>query len=134
MKEFFDHRSVLFLEKGDVDKNLKFQYDLFGKPLVVMMGGDFCPHCKHMAPIFNEFANKNKKRPGSDLSETKVFCGLIQVDGMSNEVELAKEINEVLRDIRGVPTFLLFGPDGMYRKMNVGPMSLEQLEAFYSSP
>lgn len=123
MDQYFDSRVVVFLEHSDFDNNMKFVHDLERKKLVIMLGGSFCGHCTHTAPIFNEFA-KQVRDNGLD-----VVPAVVQVDGGDTEKALGQRLGQ-LADVQGIPSFLLFDSNGNYVKKHTGARSLKGLLDF----
>jgi thiol-disulfide isomerase/thioredoxin len=128
MESYFTDKAVLFLERSDFNDKGEFLHDLGKKPMVVMMGGTFCPHCTAAAPMFDDFAKSNKN----------VVAAVIQVDGSSEEQQLGAHLSQVLSGVgRGVPMFLLFkqkgGKEAVFIKTHEGARKKEALVEFAQS-
>jgi thiol-disulfide isomerase/thioredoxin len=124
MDEYFDDRAVVFLEDDDFDNSGKFVHKLNNRPLIVMMGGSFCPHCRHAAPAFNAFAKAMRK-------SNQAVPAVIQVDKSENEGRLGSRLGSMFPDAgRGVPCYLMFSPSGQFVKTHEGPRTQEALEKF----
>ena len=127
MDQYFDSKVVVFLEHSDFDNNMKFVHDLERKKMVVMLGGSFCSHCKHTAPIFNEFA---KQIRDNDLN---IVPAVVQVDGsLDTEKAIGQRLGQ-LADVQGIPSFLLFDSDGNYVKKHTGARSVKGFLEFSES-
>ena len=107
MESYFTSKAVVFLEMGDFNPDLTFKYKLT-KPMLLMIGGSFCPHCTHAAPDFNKFALSSKD---------KMTCAVLQIDGSKKEQELGKLISDNIK-FRGVPAFLIFNVKGEFVKIH----------------
>jgi thiol-disulfide isomerase/thioredoxin len=93
------------------------------KPIVVMIQADFCGHCTHAKPAFQEFANNNKD----------VFCATIQGDGDElGEKELSKKLSSFLPDFRGFPEYAGY-KNKKFVKMHAGGRSVQDLREFANS-
>lgn len=124
MDEYFDDKAVLFLEATDFDEQGKFIHALKNRPLIVMMGGSFCPHCRHAAPAFNAFAK-------SVRASKAAVPAVIQVDKSDNEGRLASKLADLFPAVgRGVPCYLKFDASGTFVKTHEGARTREALEAF----
>lgn len=122
MEEYFDDKIVIFLESADFDEAGKFRHDLRKRPLVVMMGGVFCPHCRNAAPEFNAFAKAAK-------ANKSAVAAVIQVDKSEDESQLASRLGQLFPEVaRGVPCFLLFGPNGVFIKTHEGARTQAAME------
>lgn len=124
MEEYFNDEAVVFLEKSDFDDQGRFLHKLPNRPMVVMLGGSFCPHCRHAAPAFNEFAAQAKQ-------EKLCVPAVIQVDKSSGERELGILLGQLFPALgQGVPTYALFGKDGVFIKTHEGDRTKEALIEF----
>ena len=122
MENYFTDGNMHFLENDDFTSDGMFKYNQNGKPMVLMVAGGFCGHCKRAAPMFDSFAKKNKG---------KVFCSVVVLDGDKSEQELGKRLSSIVPKLSGVPAFLLF-LNGYFRKMYHGPRTIKGLEEFVS--
>ena len=109
---------IIFLEDSDFDADGRLKYSQYNKPMLVMVGANFCKYCQQMAPVLNALASNNK-----DL-----IVGVIKVDGNPNEQKLGQRLGQSLK-IAGLPSFLLFR-DGTYKKMHSGARTEKALKQF----
>jgi thiol-disulfide isomerase/thioredoxin len=124
MDEYFDDKAIVFLEYDDFDSRGRFRHDLKSRPMVVMMGGSFCPHCRHAAPAFNALAK-------SVRASNSAVPAVIQVDKSENEGKLGSMLGSLFPAAgRGVPCYLLFSPSGEFLKTHEGARTTEALEQF----
>lgn len=124
MEQYFDDEAVVFLERKDFDDAGRFRHKLPGCPMVVMFGGSFCPHCRNAAPAFNAFAKQ---------SQTEKLCipAVVQVDKSAEERELGRLLGTLFPALgQGVPSYALFGKDGVFIKTHEGDRSKEALIEF----
>jgi thiol-disulfide isomerase/thioredoxin len=127
MDAYFDDKNVIFLEDEDFDGQGQFRHNLKGRPLVVMMGGSFCPHCRHAAPAFNEFAKMSRQNRAC-------VPAVIQVDRSENEGRLASKLGALFKEAaRGVPCYLMFGPNGKFVRAHEGDRSAAALLEFVNN-
>ncbi len=92
---YFDE-TIAYLEDEDFTPDGKLKLKP-GKPVVIMIQGDFCGYCKQMKPAFQGMAKKTRG---------KVMCATIQTDGDESEKKLAKRISAILpKDSKGVSIY-----------------------------
>lgn len=128
MHDKFTDKVVVFLEESDFDASGKFTQQMHNKSMVVMIGATFCPHCtQHGAPVFNQFAVENKAKTDGD--KTKVITAVVYADGEPSERNLGRLLGKVL-EVRSIPLFIFFGPDGTIKAHLVGAQELSELKAF----
>lgn len=108
---------IIYLESTDFDEkgNLKKKLNL---PAIVMIQANYCGHCVHAKPAFQEFANK---------SDGKVLCFAIEADvdgkSWSNLLTLIKP------SFRGFPDYLYVGN----KSKQISGRSVEDLRMFAQS-
>jgi thiol-disulfide isomerase/thioredoxin len=128
MHDKFQDKSVIFMEETDFDPSGNFLKPMHGKGMVIMIGATFCPHCtEHGAPVFNEFAVKNRDK--NDKDKSKVITGVVYADGESSEQNLARLFGEIL-GVRAIPLYVFFGPDNKIKSHYVGALKPNELEEF----
>jgi thiol-disulfide isomerase/thioredoxin len=91
-----------------------------GKAVVLMMQGNFCPHCTTAKPAFQQ------------LAKMGVGVATVQTDGDDGDRAAAKKFASVNKS-PGVPAFLGFDKNGRFVKMHEGGRDVQSLQAFYSS-
>jgi len=124
MDAYFDDKAVIFLESKDFDEQGRFRHALRKRPLVVMMGGAFCPHCRDAAPAFNAFAQTVR-------SQKSAVPAVIQVDKSEDEGKLGSHLGSLFPEAgRGVPCFMLFDAQGKFVKTHEGPRTTSALLEF----
>lgn len=129
MDDYFDSKAVIFLEYSDFDNKGQFIHDLQGMNMIVMVGGSFCGHCKHTAPVFNEFVKKCREDREFDEFKNTLVHAFVQVDGSDNE----KALGVLFKDqfgVSGIPVFLLFDSTGKYIKTHDGARTIKGLTEF----
>lgn len=106
MEKYFTTKSVVFVDENDfIDpKQIKYKMD---RPLILMVGGSFCPNCTDTAPDFDQFAIKYKKR---------VICAVLQVDGSPEQQALGRQLTTA-HGFNTVPMFLLYNKKGEFVKL-----------------
>jgi thiol-disulfide isomerase/thioredoxin len=114
---------VPYLEDSDInpDASLKAHVNN-GKPVVMMIYGLFCPHCKKAMPAYEQLAN----------SLPNVTVVAVQTDGGPNDKKAAQMLSAVNKS-PGVPTFLGFNKEGKFVKTHNGGRDLEALKQFAQS-
>lgn len=121
--EYFDDKSVIYLENDDFNEDGEFVHDT-DKNVIILLQANYCGYCTHMKPVFRDLANK--------LRGKHVFC-TIQTDGdKDSEKMLASRINKFIPNFRGVPMVVSY----KYNKFNKeyeGDRSLQSLESFCES-
>lgn len=122
MEGYFDDGAVIFLENADFDANGAFKHNLGGKPMVVMMGGTFCPHCRHASPEFNAFAK-----------ECRGMChaGVLQIPEQKECAKLLSGLYPALG--QGVPCYFMIDRNGKFVKTHEGDRSKVALLEFAKS-
>lgn len=92
-----------YLENSDIDSqgNITNKQLLDSNlPILVMIQANYCGHCTHSKPAFQEFASMN---------EGKVICLTIQGDSTNpTEKELASRVKDFLPNFKGYPTYVLY--------------------------
>jgi len=116
MDKFND--KVIFLDDNDFNADGRLKYSQYNKPMLVMVGGNFCKYCKQLVPVLNSLSSNNK-----DL-----IVAVIKVDGSASEQKLGERLGQSLK-IAGLPSFLLFR-DGSYKKMHSGGSTENALKQF----
>ena len=103
--------NVNYLEGSDVnsDGSIKSSVNK-GKPVLLMMQSNYCPHCTNAKPAFQKLAN--------DMGNT-VCVATIQTDGGPSDLAAAKALKNV-NTSRGVPAYLVFDKQGRFIKMHEG--------------
>lgn len=111
--------SVPYLESQDInpDGSLK-PYVGRGKPVIVMVQGNFCPHCTTSKPAFQELAQS-----------PDIVAVTVQTDGDEAERQVSKALS-VVNNSPGVPAFLGFGRDGRFKALHQGNRDVGSLKAF----
>lgn len=104
--------NIVFLEKSDFDAQGRLKTPL-SKPLIVLIFGDFCPHCVDFKPIFQEAANKH----------SSVHFGAIQTD----DKRCGGAESLIAPNLKGVPAVYVLHQDGKISEYK-GDRSLEGLD------
>lgn len=112
---------VPYLEVTDFnsDGSLK-NYVGKGKPVLIMVQGNFCGFCAKAKPDFEAF---------SKIAQNVVAVTL-QTDGSTQqEKDAAKLVASTTNNAaKGVPAYLLYGVDGKFKKAEVGLRTKDQLQ------
>jgi len=113
---------VPYLEKQDfnADGSLK---SLKGKPVIVMVHGEFCGYCTQAKPAFQELANALGKNGN-------VSVATLQIDASPGEKECANYIKQNDPSYQGVPHYVLFDKDGRFLKAHTGGRDAKSLMNF----
>lgn len=111
---------IPYLEGNDIndDGSVK-EYVGNGKPVVMMVQGNFCPHCTTAKPTFTQFAK----------STPTIVAVTVQTDGSDTDREASKKLSKV-NTSPGVPSFLGFSSDGKFRSIHNGGRDMASLQAF----
>lgn len=91
-----------------------------GKPVVMMVQGDFCPHCTTAKPAFQDFAK---------LAQN-VVAVTVQTDGGEGDRQAGQLLS---KHTAGVPTFLGFDSQGKFIKAHQGDRDAKSLQNFAMS-
>lgn len=115
--------NVPYLEPKDInaDATLK-SYVGKGKPVVVLVYGAFCPHCRNVMPAYQDLAKNSKN----------VAIVAVQTDGDVSDKEASKALSSVNKS-PGVPAFLGFDKSGKFVKMHSGGRDIQALTTFANS-
>lgn len=111
--------NVIYLEVQDISPNgsVMLPKHMAGKPSIVMVHTNGCPHCVRAKPMFSEFG----KRTRSALA--------VQLD---SETGLSEWFSKTDPNARGVPTFFKLDGNGAYIASYQGPRELPALLQFLS--
>lgn len=114
---------VLYLEDSDInpDASLKSHVNN-GKPVVMMVQGNFCPHCTTAKPAFQKLAQ----------SMPNIAVVTVQIDGGTSDKKAAQMLSAVNKS-PGVPAFLGFDKQGKFVKVHSGGRDFESLRQFAAS-
>lgn len=104
------------------DNTLKY-YVSNGKPVVMMVQGNFCGYCSQAKPAFKQFVDSNSKVTGVTL----------QIDGKPSEKNASKIIPMLYSDYKGVPVYLGFDKNGRFVKCHDGGRDVNSLMTFANS-
>lgn len=116
-------KNIPYLEVQDVnqDGTLKSHVGK-GKPVVLMVQGNFCGYCTQAKPAFEEFARNVQN----------AVAVTVQIDGDQSE----KQANALIAKInpgKGVPVFLGFDENGKFEKLHTGNRDANSLMQFAST-
>lgn len=111
---------IPYLEGMDVnsDGSLK-SYVCKGKPVLLFVHGNFCPHCVKAKPAFMQLA---KALPG-------VVCATVRTDGGDTDKQAVQNLSSV-NSSRGVPAYLGFDKNGKFKGMHNGGRDVASLQTF----
>lgn len=114
---------VPYLEDSDVnpDASLK-SYVNNGRPVVMMIQGNFCGYCTKAKPAFQQLAK----------SMPNVAVVTVQMDGGPSDKKAAQMLS-VVNKSPGVPAFLGFDKQGKFVKVHNGARDLQALQQFAMS-
>ena len=96
---------VPYLEDGDItsDGNLKPSFTE-GKPVLLLVQANFCPHCTTAKPDFQKLL---------DCKE-KFKIATVQGDGDAMDKAASEKLS---KNVRGFPTYLVFNRDGTFKEV-----------------
>jgi len=116
------NENVVYLEDKDFDKSGKL-LPPHDKPVVIMIMASWCGHCRHLKPIFQEYADQENGK--------SVYTAAIQSDGKRDtERELAQRLDKIVPGgVRGFPTVIKI-KDGKYVSTHRGDRTLSDLIDF----
>jgi thiol-disulfide isomerase/thioredoxin len=115
----------------DLDGRTRTLNEFLGsKPVVLEFMSTDCPHCRHMAPVLTRL---------HDVYGNRVFFLTVAFDRRATRVKafaqahghpwcylLGNEETARAYALDGVPTFVLLGPDGRIRGVQVGSCPYEE--------
>jgi thiol-disulfide isomerase/thioredoxin len=110
--------SVIYLEEEDFTKDGKLKV-LQDKPVVIMLGGNFCSFCKIAKPELQSFAKKMDK----------VYPACILIDGSKSEKKLGQKMGKWVPNFKGVPMFVAY-KNGKYHSTHNGDRTAVALIEF----
>jgi len=117
MESYFQPNTVVFLTMNDFQPNGDFKHDLKGKPMLIMIGGGFCGHCRTTAPAFSQFAVDIKQEATRRLDKkAKAVAAFVAVDD-PDQKEVGRFLGSLYK-IEGIPTFLLYDANGKKVKIH----------------
>jgi hypothetical protein len=114
---------IRYLEGSDInaDGSLK-PYVCQGKPVVMMLQGNFCGYCTKAKPDFLDFARRARN----------CSCCTVQIDGGPGDKLANKYISSVYKG-QGVPAYLGFDANGQFVTAHNGGRDADSLQAFADS-
>ncbi len=115
--------NVMYLEHGDISSNGLASYVGQGKPVVLMVQGNFCGYCTQAKPAFQKFAQ--------DVNG-KAVAASITIDGGSSDKKAYEEYKNFNKE-PGVPAYLGFDKNGQFVKIHSGGRDANALAAFAQS-
>jgi thiol-disulfide isomerase/thioredoxin len=114
---------VPYLEDSDINSDASLKSHVNNdKPVVMMVQGNFCPHCNNAKPAFQQLAQ----------SMPNVAVVTVQTDGGPSDKKASQMLSAVNKS-PGVPAFLGFSKEGKFVKTHSGNRDLESLKQFASS-
>ena len=119
---YFDQK-IYFLQYDDFELDGKLKHDLKGRYILIMVGGSYCPHCTMTVPELDAFTKNALEQ------KLNIISGFVQVDGDDTEKQLGRFFGKMY-EIKGIPVFLLYGPDGKIVKVNYEDRSRDELMNF----
>jgi thiol-disulfide isomerase/thioredoxin len=108
-----DKRKILldvpYLEESDVnDQGELIPSVCKGKPTLVLLQANFCPHCTVVKPDFQKLLNHNDK----------FTIATIQCDGGDTDKKACQKISNRLGEkFRGFPTYVIFNKNGSFKEI-----------------
>ena len=115
--------NVPYLEISDVSQDGTLKPHVGnGKPVVLLLQGNFCGYCTKAKPDFQKFASQVQR----------VTAATLQSDGGPNDSAAAQVLSSVVRN-SGVPAYAGFDSRGKFVKMETGARSLDWLQDFANS-
>jgi len=114
---------VPYLEGSDINPDSSLKPNVCqGKPVIMMVQGNFCGYCTQAKPAFQQLAQ----------STPSVVAVTIQTDGDASDKKASEMIANVNKS-PGVPAFLGFNSQGKFIGAHSGGRDLASLQAFASS-
>ena len=113
---------VSYLQDSDInaDESLKSHVNN-GKGVVMMIQGNFCPHCNNAKSAFQQLANSSN-----------VAVVTVQIDGDPSDKKASQLLSAVNKS-PGVPAYSGFDRNGNYVKTHNGGRDLQSLQQFAAS-
>jgi thiol-disulfide isomerase/thioredoxin len=111
---------IPYLELEDVTSDGNLSY-VNGKPSLVMLQGNFCPHCNVMKPAYQEVFNQ---------VQGQVNIYTIQIDGKSKSDKEAGALLMNKHGVHGVPAVLRFDKNGKFKDRYNGERTVAGLKPF----
>jgi len=115
-------KNIMYLEGQDVTPSGELKPHVTkGKPVLLMLQGNFCGYCTKAKPAFQSLQG-----------HPKFSLATVQTDGGPSDAA-AGQILGKYNSSGGVPAFLLFDSNGKFKAMHQGNRDAESLVAFASS-
>lgn len=114
---------IKYLEGSDVNPDGTLQSHVNeGKPVLLMIQGNFCGWCSKAKPAFQELSTLLPN----------VTLATIQTDGGEPDKQASKNLKSV-NSSPGVPSYLGFDKNGKFVKVHNGDRNVESLKVFAMS-
>jgi thiol-disulfide isomerase/thioredoxin len=114
---------IPYLEASDVTPNGDLSHTN-GKPSIVMLQGNYCPHCTTAKPTFQLLPQE---------TQNLVNVYTVQIDGDSESDRKAGSVLMNKHGINGIPAFAGFSKDGKFKAVHNGGRDLSSLKTFATS-
>jgi len=114
---------IPYLEDSDInpDASLKAHVNN-GKPVVMMIQGNFCGYCTKAKPAFQQLAS----------ASPNIAVVTVQMDGGPSDKKASQMLAAVNKS-PGVPAYLGFNKQGKFVKVHSGGRDLQALQQFAAS-
>lgn len=114
---------IPYLEGADINDDATLKpYVGKGKPVVMMIQGNFCPHCTVAKPDFVKFA----------MVTPSVQAVSVQSDGGPTDASAVEKLKSV-NTSPGVPAYLGFDKNGRFKAVHQGGRDVASLQQFAQS-
>lgn len=114
---------VPYIEDSDLNLDASLKPHVGnGKPVIMMIQGNFCGYCTKAKPAFVQLAR----------AVPTIACVTVQTDGGPSEQKASKILSAVNKS-PGVPAYLGFNRQGRFVAMHNGGRDVEALKQFAAS-
>lgn len=114
--------NVAYLEENDISQSGLKSHVCQGKPVLLLIQGNFCGYCTKAKPAFEQLAK----------STNGIVCATIVIDGSPSEKKAATLVGK-WQTSPGVPAYLGFNSQGQFVKAHQGGRDVASLKNFASS-
>lgn len=112
--------NIVYLEGQDIDDsgNL-YPHVGNGKPVLLMVQGNFCGYCNQAKPAFQELV---------DISSAVIAT--VQIDGETSDKQASQKLSK--NKGQGVPSYMGFDKNGKFKMLHNGGRDASSLKNFIS--
>lgn len=112
--------NIPYLEESDINPDSSLKPNVCkGKPVLLMVQGNFCGYCTKAKPAFQKCVQM----------VPEVVFATVQTDGSPSERKASQMLSAVNKS-PGVPAYLAFNKNGKFIGLHTGGRDVQDLKAF----